>query len=191
MHQLTAREAELLAAETPTNLGHHSLYLELAPAADDSALSFERLCELLQQRLYLLPGLRRRIRRVPFDLDLPWWIEDPHFDLDYHVRHIAVPGRADPGALDQLLGRLHERPLHRNRPLWEMYLIELSDGVVGLFIKVHHALIDGDLGLDVFAVLASEPERRRRGASSRHGSFRYRSTDPRRLGDTQEPAARC
>lgn len=157
MHQLTAREAELLAAETPTTVGHHSLYLELEPRADGVALSYERLCELLLARLHMLPALRRRLRRVPLDLDLPWWIEDPHFDVDYHVRHLAVPGRTDPGALEQLLGRLHERPLHRNRPLWEMYLIELPENVAGVFIKVHHALVDGELGLDVFAVLAAEP----------------------------------
>ena len=161
MHQLTAREAELLAAETATTFGHHSLYVELeAAAADGTMLSFDRLMEMLQQRLHMVPALRRSIRRVPFELDLPWWIEDPNFDLDYHVRHIAVPGRADPGALDQLLGRLHERALSRSHPLWEIYLIDLPDGVAGLFIKVHHVLIVGEVSLDLLAVLACEPSPR-------------------------------
>ncbi len=157
MHQMTEREAELLAAETPTNVGHYSLYLELAPNAHGEALSFQRLCHLLGERLHMLPGLRRRIRQVPLGLDLPWWIEDPHFDLDYHVRHLAIPGRdSDLGALNQLLGRLHERPLHRNRPLWEVYLIDLENNFSGLFLKMHHALVEGDMASDLFSALASD-----------------------------------
>lgn len=142
MHQLTPSENALLAAETNTNLGHQSLYLELAPDADGKHLSLARLREVIEACLHRAPSLRRRVRQVPLELDDPWWIEDPHFDLDYHIRHLAVPGASDPDALEQLLARLHERPLDRNRPLWELYLIEDQDGESNLFIKVHIVLIE-------------------------------------------------
>lgn len=148
MHQLSRREAGLLAAETVNNIGHHSLYLELASDEDGNVLSVSRLREMLTSRLHQAPSLRRRIREVPLGLDHPWWIEDPHFDLNYHVRHIAVPGASDPDALEQLLGRLHERPLDRSRPLWELYLIDHPGGKRSLFFKVHVVISDamGPLG---------------------------------------------
>ena len=142
MHQLTPSENALLAAETNTNLGHQSLCLELAPDAEGAHLTLARLREVIEASLHRAPSLRRRVRQVPLELDDPWWIEDPHFDLDYHIRHLAVPGASDPDALEQLLARLHERPLDRNRPLWELYLIENPDGASNLFIKVHIVLIE-------------------------------------------------
>ena len=148
MHQLSPSEAALLAAETNTNLGHQSLCLELAPDSDGRHLTFAALRSVIEQSLHRAPSLRRRVRHVPLELDHPWWIEDPHFDLDYHIRHLAVPGASDRDALEQLLGRLHERPLDRNRPLWELYLIENPDGASVLFVKVHVVLIEelGTLG---------------------------------------------
>jgi WS/DGAT/MGAT family acyltransferase len=148
MHQLTPSEAALLSAETNTNLGHQSLCLELADAPDGSSLSIDALRSTIEANLHHAPSLRRRVRHVPFELDSPWWIEDPHFDLDYHVRHLAVPGAKDPDALDQLLARLHERPLDRSRPLWELYLIENPDGPSNVFVKVHTVVIEelGPLG---------------------------------------------
>ena len=142
MHQLTPTETALLTAETNTNLGHQSLCLELAPDADGQHLTLSRLRAVIEESLHRAPPLRRRVRHVPLGLDEPWWIEDPHFDLDYHIRHLAVPGASDPDALEQLLARLHERPLDRTRPLWELYLIENPDGASNLFVKVHIVLIE-------------------------------------------------
>ena len=156
MHQLTPSENALLTAETNTNLGHQSLCLELAPDADGEHLTLARLRAVIEESLHLAPSLRRRVRHVPLALDDPWWIEDPHFDLDYHIRHLAVPGSSDPDAMEQLLARLHERPLDRNRPLWELYLIENPDGASNLFVKVHIVLIEelGPMG-PLSPVLAS------------------------------------
>lgn len=142
MHQLTPSEAALLTAETNTNLGHQSMCLELAPDSDGNHLTLARLRAVIEENLHRAPSLRRRVRHVPLALDDPWWIEDPHFDLDYHIRHLAVPGASDPDALEQLLARLHERPLDRNRPLWELYLIENPDGSCNVFVKVHIVLIE-------------------------------------------------
>lgn len=148
MHQLTPAETALLAAETNTTLGHQSLCLEVGPGREGEALTLPRLRTAINDNLHLAPALRRRIRHVPLELDDPWWIEDPYFDLDYHVRHLAVPGASDPDALEQLLARLHERPLDRSRPLWELYLIENPDGATTVFVKVHVVLLEelGPLG---------------------------------------------
>ncbi len=156
MQQLTPRETELIAAETRHNLGHHSLYVELEPTKGTPELTFDALRTLVEERLHLLPGFRRRLHRVPLHLDRPWWLEDPDFDLDYHIRHLAVPRSDGDEELHNLVGRLHERPLDRRRPLWEMYLIERYDANPGLFIKVHHVLIDGVTGLDVLAPLLAD-----------------------------------
>ncbi len=153
MHQLTPREAELIAAETRQNIGHHSMFVELERKKGASGLTFDVLRELVEERLHLIPGFRRRLHRVPLHLDRPWWLEDPDFDLDYHIRHLAIPRSEGDDELHNQIGRLHERPLDRRRPLWEMYLIERYDGNPGLFIKVHHVLIDGVTGLDVLAPL--------------------------------------
>ena len=106
----------------------------------------------LEPRLHLAPLLRRRLVRVPFELDHPVWIEDPDFDIDYHLRHIAVP---HPGRMDQLgdvVGRLLSRPLDHSRPLWELYLIEgLADDRAALFVKTHHAAVDGIAAFNLVA----------------------------------------
>ena len=158
MHQLNPSETALLTAETNTNLGHQSLCLELAPDADGEHLTLARLRAVIEDSLHLAPSLRRRVRLVPLALDDPWWIEDPHFDLDYHIRHLAVPGSSDPDAMEQLLARLHERPLDRNRPLWELYLIEDPNGASNLFIKVHIVLIE-ELGpMGPLSPVLADPE---------------------------------
>ena len=91
---------------------------------------------------------RRRLVEVPFGLDHPYWIDDPNFDLDYHVREI---GLAPPGAADQLVdqvARIIGRPMDRRHPLWEVYVIEgLGDGRWALLTKTHHATIDGAAGV--------------------------------------------
>ncbi len=156
MHQLTAREAELLAAESPTNLGHSSLLVEIdnLHAPRGRRLTFARLKERMHDRLHLVPAFRRRVHTVPLGLDRPWWLEDPHFDLDYHLRHAGVPGEdTDGDGFVSLIARLHERPLDRSRPLWEMYLIERPSQNPVLFVKMHHVLVDGVTGLDVLASL--------------------------------------
>lgn len=153
MHQLTAREAELLAAESATNLGHTALMVELDTGSTKGPeVTLDWLRDRMTDRLHLLPGFRRRVYRVPMNLDRPWWLEDPNFDLDYHLRHVGVPGSDDDG-LASLIARLHERPLDRSRPLWEMYLIDRTGENPVLFVKMHHVLVDGVTGLDVLAPL--------------------------------------
>jgi WS/DGAT/MGAT family acyltransferase len=96
---------------------------------------------------------------VPFGLDQPYWIEDPGFDIEYHVRELALPEPGDDRQLAEQAARLHARPLDRRRPLWELYLVHgLQGGQKAIYTKVHHAAIDGVSGNDLLAaVLDLEP----------------------------------
>lgn len=157
MHQLTAHQAAMLSTETASNLGHTSFYVVLdRDRLDATAITVDDLRTALDARISLVPGFRRRVWRVPMSLDRPWWIEDPRFDLDYHLRHLAVPNAGSGSDVASLIARLHERPLDRRHPLWEMYLIDQPDGHQGIFTKVHFALLEGVTGLDVLTPLASD-----------------------------------
>jgi WS/DGAT/MGAT family acyltransferase len=103
---------------------------------------------------------RRRLVEVPLGLDHPYWIEDPDFDLDFHLRHIAVPPPGDKFQLAELAVRIAARHLDRSRPLWEMYVIEgLEGGFIAELTKIHHACIDGVEGAEILGVLLDiEPE---------------------------------
>lgn len=158
MRQLTSREAALLRSETSTNLGHTSVYTVVDPT-DAAEFDFEMLTKVVESRLDTVPELRWRLREVPLRLDRPWWEDDDQFDVHYHLRHIGIPssGHGSVGSKEaDLLARLHERPLTRTRPLWELYLIDRPDGTAGIFAKVHHTIVDGVTGLDLVAPLTGE-----------------------------------
>jgi diacylglycerol O-acyltransferase len=122
--------------------------------APGGVLTAERMTEILVERLHLLPPFRWRLAEVPFGLDHPYWIEDPDFDLEYHVRELALPAPGDDRQLAEQVARIHARPLDRARPLWEMYVIQgLEGGRVAVFTKIHHAAIDGVSGAEILAVL--------------------------------------
>jgi WS/DGAT/MGAT family acyltransferase len=131
-------------------------------------LTLERLQRVISGRLHLVPPFRRRLVEVPFGVDQPYWIEDPDFDVEFHVRELALPAPGDDKQLADQAARLHARPLDRSRPLWELYLISgLSGGRMAVYTKVHHAAIDGVSGNDILAAvldLSPEGPRPRRGA---------------------------
>ena len=109
-----------------------------------------------------VPILKSRLLKVPLNLDQPYWVEDEDFDLNYHLRHIALPPPGNWATLMQLISDLHALPLSRSKPLWEAYVIDgldnISDvpkGAFGMYIKSHHALMDGRTGLQVFTSLHS------------------------------------
>ncbi len=118
------------------------------------APSYEELCAYLDSRLDQVPRYRQRVRSVPLDIGQPIWVDDEDFELEYHVRHTAVP---KPGKYDQiqrLASRLLSQRLDLDRPLWEMWLVEgLAKGRWGLINKAHHAMIDGLSGHDIMEVI--------------------------------------
>src|SRR5664279_3414192 len=123
MHQLTGLDAAFLALETPVSTGHVGGVCALDPAGAPAPLDLARLTDVLAQRLPLVPVMRRRLLEVPFGLDQPYWVDDEDFDIEYHIREIALPRPGSDAQLAEKVSRLHSRPLDRTRPLWETYLI--------------------------------------------------------------------
>lgn len=150
MRQLSGSDAFFLYSDRPGRHQHVSTVYIYDPAtAADGAVDFRSIRRHMEERLHASRLFRQRLVRVPFDLDYPWWIEDPDFELDFHLRHIALPEPGDWRHLCIQLSRLHSRPLDLSRPPWEMYVIEGLDSVEGLpegafavMTKVHHAAID-------------------------------------------------
>ena len=108
----------------------------------------------VRARLHLVPRYRQKIAKAPLETGLPLWIDDPTFNLGYHVRHTALPAPGDQDALMTLAARVFSQRLDRSKPLWELYLVEgLDDGRFALISKTHHALVDGVSGADLATVL--------------------------------------
>jgi diacylglycerol O-acyltransferase len=113
-----------------------------------------QLVEALQSRLHLVPRYRQRLATVPLGQGRPVWVDDPHFNASFHVRHTALPAPGDERQLARLAGRVFSQALDRSRPLWEIWLVDgLDDGRFAILSKTHHALVDGISGVDVISVL--------------------------------------
>jgi WS/DGAT/MGAT family acyltransferase len=162
MQQLSGLDAEFLAMESPAVYGHVGSVIMLDPSTSPEPFDLHRLTDHIHSRLPLVPAFRRRLVTVPLGLDQPYWVDDPDFALDYHVRELALPAPGDDDQLARQVARLHARPLDRARPLWELYLITgLSGGRAAIYTKIHHAAMDG-VGSDALmnAVVDTSPEGR-------------------------------
>jgi WS/DGAT/MGAT family acyltransferase len=142
----------------PMHIGSIAIYDP--STAPDGKVTFKGILEHITGRVPLVPSYREKLARVPFDLDHPYWVYDPDFDLEFHVRHIALPKPGDWRQLCIQAARLHARELDLDRPLWEFYVIEGLDNVDGvppgsfaLVSKVHHAAIDGVSGAEMTAAV--------------------------------------
>jgi diacylglycerol O-acyltransferase / wax synthase len=154
VRQLTGLDAAFLAMETRTVFGHVGSVCVVDPSTAPQPLTLERFTRVVESRLPLVPLLRRRLVEVPLGLDQPYWIEDPDFDIEFHVRELALPSPGSDRQLAEQAARLHARPLDRTRPLWEIYLIfGLRGARAAIYSKVHHAAIDGVSGNDILAAL--------------------------------------
>ena len=163
MRQLTGLDAQFLALETPRQAGHVGGLAILDPSTrPNGRLELADVHNMIAERLPLLPPFRWRLKEVPLGLDYPYWIDDPDFDLEYHVRELMIPPPPTDAKLAEQVARIFERPLDRARPLWELYLIHgLQDGYVGMLTKIHHAAVDGMSGAEIMsALLDLSPEGR-------------------------------
>src|SRR4051794_39237316 len=114
----------------------------------------EEFIEGLESRLHLVPRYRQKLAFPRFEMGRPFWVDDPNFNLDYHVRHTALPSPGSEEQLRQLAGRIFSQRLDRSKPLWEIWLVQgLDDGRFALISKTHHALVDGVSGVDISTVL--------------------------------------
>ncbi len=169
MQQLSALDAMFLYMETPNTPMHIGGLSILDPStASGGSVRFKDIIDRMVAMAPLAAYTRQRLVEVPMNLDFPYWIKDPHFDPEFHIRHIALPEPGDWRQLCILAARIFSRQLDRQRPLWEMYVIEGLDRVEGvppgsfaLLTKIHHAAIDGRSGADIFAALSDlAPEMR-------------------------------
>src|SRR5688500_4148257 len=150
MQRLTGLDATFLYLETPTNHMHVASTAVFDPTTVPGGYSFEGVRDLVESRLHLLPPFRRRLVEVPFQLHHPLWIEDPDFDLDFHLRRAALPSPGGERELAEFAGDVMGRPLDRSRPLWEMYVVEgLENGHIATVTKLHLAAVDGVSGAEL------------------------------------------
>jgi diacylglycerol O-acyltransferase / wax synthase len=160
MQRLTGLDATFLYLENANMPLHVASTAVFDPSDVPGGYSFEKVLNLIDARLHLLPPFRRRLVEVPFQLHHPLWIEDPDFDLEYHVRRAALPAPGGPAELAEFAADVFSRPLDRSRPLWEIYAVEgLEGGHIAMVSKVHHAAIDGVSGAEITVnLLDLQPE---------------------------------
>jgi diacylglycerol O-acyltransferase len=150
--RLSPLDVSFLYIETPTTPMHVGGVAVFEPSAE--GFDYERLVELITQRIALVPRYRQKVRFVPGHLANPVWVDDEDFDVTYHVRRSALPKPGTDTQLRELVGRLMGRRLDRNRPLWEIYLVEgLAEGRVGIVTKTHQAMVDGVSAVDIGTVI--------------------------------------
>jgi len=161
MRQLRGDDAIFLYADT----GHSNANITLVniydpSTAPDGRIHFKSLLRHIESRLHLSPVFRQKLLRVPLELDYPYWIEDESFDLEYHVRHVALPRPGDWRQFCIQASRIHARPLDLSRPLWELYLVEGLDAFLDLpaesfaiLTKLHHSAIDLSGGAEITTLL--------------------------------------
>ncbi|MFD1235180.1 wax ester/triacylglycerol synthase family O-acyltransferase [Pseudonocardia benzenivorans] len=152
--RLSPLDASFLYMEQPTTAMHVGGVMTFLPPEDGSEFDVDAFVRLVGSRLSLVPRYRQRVREVPGRLALPVWVDDPDFDLSYHIRRSALPAGGSDDALRELVGRLLSRRLDRDRPLWEFYVVEgVSGGRFALVTKTHHAMVDGMASMDIGTLL--------------------------------------
>ncbi|MBF7729253.1 wax ester/triacylglycerol synthase domain-containing protein [Pseudomonas sp. N040] len=179
VYQVDSEDANFLFLEKTESPTHISLiYLYDQSTLGDGVVRFTQIRQHISNRLNSAPVFRRKIRRTPGNIDYPYWEEDRKFDLDFHVRHLALPKPGDWRQFCILVSRLHSRPLDLSRPLWELYVIEGLENVEGcppnsfaLYLKVHHGAMDEFTAQELMQSLhLHKPDRRQHEASQQQVS---------------------
>jgi diacylglycerol O-acyltransferase / wax synthase len=148
--RLTAVDASFLANEGPTTHMHVGAVLIF----EGPPPSYEAFVSQIRSRLHLVPRYRQRLAFPPLETGRPLWVDDQNFNLEYHVRHTALPAPGSEQQLQALAARIHSQQLDRAKPLWETWLVQgLEDDRFALISKTHHALVDGVAGVDLATVL--------------------------------------
>jgi diacylglycerol O-acyltransferase len=148
--RLTGLDASFLHLEDATSHMHVAGVMIF----EGSPPPYEELLEAIERRLGLVPRYRQRLAFVPFGQGRPKWVDDPHLNLRYHVRSTALPSPGSEQQLRELAGRVFSQQLDRDKPLWEIWLVDGLDGDrFAMLSKTHHALVDGISGVDIISVL--------------------------------------
>lgn len=159
--QLSPQDAQFLFMETDAHLLHVTTVALLEPKEGGESVRFEDMVRHLQRRLTASPIFKQRLVRVPGDLDYPYWAEDKHFDLDYHVQYARLPAPGDWGAFTSWLSELHSRPMDMRRPLWEAHFLDgfaeserTPPGTTAVIFRIHHTAMDGAALIRFMTLLA-------------------------------------
>ncbi len=162
MRQLSGQDSMFVfleSAKTPMHIG--GLYILDSP---NKKFDFESFKTFFEERLHLSHIFRQRLVEVPLDLGAPFWVDDPDFDIEHHVFHVALPAPGGRKELAQLAATLYNPPLNRSRPLWKATFItglqmeEFSENAFAFLVQVHHAAIDGKSGVEIMATILSMTE---------------------------------
>ncbi|GAA4109578.1 wax ester/triacylglycerol synthase family O-acyltransferase [Knoellia locipacati] len=141
-------------SSTPMHVGSVMVF-----DAPEGGFDYDRLVGIISRRIAYVPRYRQRVRFVPGRLANPVWIDDERFDVTYHVRRSALPRPGDDEQLEELIARIQPRQLDRNRPLWEVYLVEgLADDRFAIITKTHQALVDGVHAVDIAHLILEDSE---------------------------------
>jgi WS/DGAT/MGAT family acyltransferase len=152
MERLKPMDAQFVDAENEDR--HASFAIASVAVFEGPAPGYDEFCSSVERQLPLVPIYRRKLREVPFRLGPPVWVDDPDFDLRYHIRHTALPAPGSNAQLSKLIARVMAQRLDRDFPLWEYWLVDgLADGRWALISKVHHSMIDGVAGADLYRVI--------------------------------------
>ena len=163
MDQLSPQDAQFLYMESDDNLTHVTSIGIFDPTTvpGGAVVRFKDIIEHVDGRLHMNPLFRRKLVRVPMELDFPYWVDDPRFDIENHIMHGRLPHPGDWRQFCIHMARYHSRPLDMRRPLWEMYVVEglgkidwLPEGAYAIATKIHHAAVDGKSIIDFFGAMA-------------------------------------
>src|SRR4051795_9103083 len=150
LDRLTPVDASFLHQERQSSHMHVGAVLLF----EGPAPSYDDMLEQIESRLHLVPRYRQKLAFPPLESGRPLWVDDPSFNLEYHVRDTALPQPGSEAQLRALAARVHSQALDRSKPLWEMWLVQgLEGGRFALITKTHHALVDGVAGVDLATVL--------------------------------------
>lgn len=145
----------LESRSTHMHVGAVTIFSEGSFAKPNGGIDVELLKAFVASKMHMIPRYRQRLIRVPIEQH-PVWVDDEHFDIDYHIRHIALPRPGTDRELKRIAGRLMSQHIDRTKPLWEMVVVEgLTQGRFAIVTKIHHCMIDGLSGVDLMAVLMS------------------------------------
>jgi diacylglycerol O-acyltransferase len=148
--RLTALDSSFLHLED----GGAHMHVAAVMTFDGPAPAYDEMVEAIEARLHLVPRYRQRLAFVPLGQGRPRWVDDPHFNVGYHIRHTALPAPGSDQELKRLAARVFGQRLDRSKPLWEIWLVEgLDDNRFAVLSKTHHALVDGVSGVDIVSVL--------------------------------------
>jgi diacylglycerol O-acyltransferase / wax synthase len=179
--RLTALDAGFLHLERS---GAH-MHVAAIFVFDGEPPAYDELVEAIEARMHLVPRYRQKLAHVPLGQGRPVWVDDPHFNARYHLRHSALPAPGSDEQLKNLAGRLFASPLDRTKPLWELNLVEgLDGGRFAIISKTHHALVDGVSGVDITSVIFdTSPDPSPVGAEARAWLARPEPTGAELLAD--------